>query len=505
MTYQAINIPPGLERNATPYDTPDRWWDMSLVRFQSGSLRPVGGWTRATSEPLDTRARIIYVYRDNSGGRKILVGTDYKLYADLSGVFTDITPTPTPAFNGLGNIGVAGGYGTFDYGEEAYGVGRSRPSPLYEPTAFWTMANWGQDVILTANSDGRLYYYTTSTPSTKPALITGATVPTGNTAVIVTNERHVMCVGVGGNIRRVGWSSRESTTDWDFASSTNTAGYLDLDARTPLTRPVKVREGILIFSQSEVYLARYVGLPFIYGIDRVADTSLINPNAVATYNGKAMWMSRDGFMKYEGGFITPVACPILNDIMSTIDEDYGPFRTNAVHNGAFPEIWFFYPSTGYGECNRYVMYNYIEDWWAWGELGRSAASAGEAYKRPYMGGIDGHIYQHEDGWDAAGTTRVGDVWAETGMLPLTNGDRGVAVNQILPANGHGYDSTSFQVYTRQTPEGTETTWGPYEPRADGYTDCRINGRDMRMRIEATKDENWSIGKFRINVQPGYGR
>jgi hypothetical protein len=456
---------------------------------------------------------MIYVYRDNSGGRKILVGTDYKLYADISGVFTDITPTPSPAFSGLGNIGVNGGYGTFDYGEEAYGVGRSLPSPLYEPTALWSMTNWGQDVILTANSDGRLYYYNTSTPSTKPTLITGATVPTGNTAVIVTNERHVMCVGVGGNIRRVGWSSRESTTDWDFASTTNTSGFLDLDARTPLTRPVKVREGILIFSQSEVYLARYVGLPFIYGIDRIADTSLINPNAVATYNGKAMWMTRDGFFKYEGGYISPVACPILNDIQSTIDTTYGPFRSHAVHNGAFPEIWFFFPSTvtlppgtvGRGECDRYVIYNYIEDWWAWGQLGRSAASAGEAFKRPYMGGTDGHIYQHEDGWTNAGSTRVGSVWAETGMLPLTNGDRGVSETQILPATGHGYNSLSINCYTRQTPEGSETTWGPFAPRSNGYTDCRVNGRDVRIRLNATQDANWSIGSYRINVMPGYGR
>lgn len=505
MTYQAIALPPGLERNATPYDTPNRWWDMSLVRFRSGTLCPVGGWVRSTGSALDTRSRGIFVYRNNSGGRQILVGTDYKLYADIAGTFTDITPSVSPPFSGPGNIGTSGGYGTFEYGDEAYGVGRSRPSPLYSANAFWSFANWGEDVILTNNADGRLFYYTTSTPSTAPVKITGTSVPTGNTSVIVTNERHVMAVGVGGNIRRVGWSSRESTTDWDFTSTTNTAGYLDLDARTPLTRPVKVREGILIFSQSEVYLARYVGLPFIYGIDRIADTSPLTPMSIATYNGKAMWLGKDGFWKYDGGYISPVQCPILNDIIANIDEDYGPFRSHAVHNGTFPEIWFFYPSTGYGECNRYVIYNYNEDWWAWGALGRSAASSGEAYKHPYMGGIDGHIYEHENGWDAAGATRVGTVWAETGMLPLTDGEKGVAINQILPANGHGYNSMSIQFYSRQTPEGTEKTWGPYTPRSDGYTDCRLNGRDLRMRVSATQDANWSIGKFRVNVEPGSGR
>lgn len=513
MTFATINIPPGLERNATPYDTPERWWDMSLVRFVSGSLRPIGGWTRSTSSPLDTRPRGMFVYRDNSGGRRVLVGTDYKFYADISGTFTDLTPQVSPAFAGLGSIGVNGGYGTFDYGEEDYGVGRSLPSPIFSPSAFWSFTNWGEDVIFTNNADGRLYYYDTSTPSTRPTLITGATVPTTNTAVIVTNERHVMCVGVGGNIRRVGWSSRESTTDWDFASTTNTAGFVDLDARTPLTRPIKVREGILIFSQSEVYLARYVGLPFIYGIDRVSDTSPITPMSIAPYNGKAMWLAKDGFWKYDGGYVTPVPCPIFNDIKNTLDQTYGPFRSHAVHNGAFPEIWFFFPSTnslpagsiGRGECDRYVIYNYIEDWWAWGSLGRSAAASAEAYKSPYMGGIDGHVYEHEVGWTNAGTSRVNSVWAETGVIPFTNGDKGVAINQILPSTGYGTSSLNLRFYTKQAPEGSETTWGPFTPRANGYTDCRVNGRDVRIRLTATQDSEWSVGKFRVNIQPGDGR
>lgn len=506
MTYQNIMLPPGIERNATPYDTPGRYWDMNLVRWQAGTLCPIGGWQRVTNTPLDGYTRHIHMYRDNSNARHIMVGTEDKLYVDAGGSFTDITPT---GFVPLSAVGIYGGYGTFDYGEETYGTARSTISTVFSPVIFWSMANWGEDVIFTASSDGYLYYYDTSAPTTKPTKITDGLsptkVPAGNTSVIVTDERHVMVTGCGGNPRRVAWSSREDYTDWNFASTTNSAGYLDLDTRTPLNRAVKVREGVLIFSQSEAFLARYVGQPYVYGIDRLADTTLINPMAVANYNGKAAWMGRSGFWKYEGGFLTPLSCPIMNDVFSNLDPDWAIHRCHACHNGAFPEIWFFYPTKGNKECNRYVVWNYMEDWWSWGSLSRTAMVSAETYIRPFAAGVDKNIYEHENGWTDAGNPRTSSVFVETGMLPITNGDRGIHVNSVLPATGHGYNSVSMHFYSRQTPEGTERTFGPYNPRSNGYTDTRITGRDLRMRIEATQDADWSVGKFRIDVQTGTGR
>lgn len=506
MTYQSIQLPPGIERNATPYDTPGRFWDMNLVRWQAGTLRPVGGWERTTDVPLDTVARHISMWRDNNNSRRVLIGTDAKLYSDDGSDFVDITPS---AFVPLTDLGTSGGYGTVTYGTQSYGTARTGYTNVFAPVPFWSVANWGQDAILTANSDGRLFYFNSSNTTTAPTVITDGLTPTkvpaGNTSVTVTDERHVMAIGCGGNQRRVGWSSRESTTDWDFASTTNTAGYLDLDCRTPLTRGIKVREGTLILSLSEAYLARYVGEPYIYGIDRIADTTLLCPTAVAAYNGKAAWMGRNGFWKYEGGFLTPLDCPISNDVFSAIDPTYGPRRAHAVHNGTFPEVWFFYPSTGQAECDRYVAWNYSENFWFWGALSRTAAVSGETYPHPFMGGTDKNIYEHETGWTAAGASRVGQIYAETGMLPLTNGDRGVVVTNILPANGHGYNSLQVKFYSRQTPEGQEKTWGAYHPRSNGYTDCRVSARDLRMRIEATADTDWSIGAMRFDVKAGAGR
>ena len=502
MALVPVQLPAGIERNNTPYDTPNRWWDMNLVRWQSGNIKPIGGWTRLTGSVLDSAIRKIFVYRDNANDREVLVGTNAKLYTDQGG-YTDITPT---GFVPLSSIGVNGGYGTFAYGKYGYGNARPSPDPLFAPYAYWTFANWGQDVVLTANSDGRLFYYVSSTPNTAPTIISGA--PTGVNGVVVTDERHVMAIGGGTGAltaRTVSWSSSEDYTDWNFSSTTNTAGYQQLSSRTPLLKAVKVKEGVLIFSTTDVFLCQYVGLPFIYGFQHISDTSMMHPDSIATFNGKAVWLSRYGFQLYNGGFVQPLDCPILNDILTGMDPVYGPARLHASHHGVFPEVWFFYPSTGSTECDRYAVWNYAENWWGWGALPRSAMAPADVYKFPYMGGSDGNMYQHEDGWLAAGASRVGSIYVESGALGLDNGDQFVEVRQVVPATGIGTSQLGISFYTRNTPEGAERTFGPYSMRSDGYTDTRVSGREARVRFQALTDGDWGLGKVRLDVASGGGR
>jgi len=41
-----IKIPPGFFRNATQYQSKNRWYKGNLVRFSEGRIRPIGGWQR---------------------------------------------------------------------------------------------------------------------------------------------------------------------------------------------------------------------------------------------------------------------------------------------------------------------------------------------------------------------------------------------------------------------------------------------------------------------------
>lgn len=502
MALVPIKIPPGLERNNTPYETTDRYWDSNLVRWQSGSIVPVGGWTKLTATPLTGAVRKIYVYRDNNDQRRTLVGTSTNLYEDDGSTYQDITPS---AFVGLDDGGLAGGYGTLTYGANTYGTPRPTSSPIFSPYSYWSMDNWGQDVVLTANTDGRLFYYSTATATVAPAVVT--TAPTGNNSVAVATERHVIAVGQvgsGGSVFRVAWSSREDYTDWNFASTTNTAGFQDLDTHSPLLVATAVLEGHLIFSKSDVFLMQYVGQPFIFGFTRLGEAAMMHPASIIPFNGKAAWLSRNGFQVYNGGTVSYLDCPLLNDILAEMDPSYGQFRLHGSLHGRFPELWWFYPTAGNTEANRYVMWNYMENWWAWGMLTRSAMSPAVAYTEPFMGDATGVMYEHDEPgeWTNNGMPRFQDIFVETGALGAS--DRIVDINQLQAATGDGATALQVTAYAQYTPEGAVNTFGPYTPRSDGYCDTRISGRNVRFRWQPTADGAWGIGTVRVDIPQAQG-
>lgn len=572
-----VKLPPGVVRGATPYENPDRWWDVNLIRWRQGVLEPVGGWQRISSSPMESTVRALHVWKDNDNIERLLVGQDDRLKALVDGTYYDISP---PNLQPLSDAG-GKGYGTNDYGEEDYGDERSQPSVVWQPVAgMWSITNWGQDVLILANTDGRLLHYhvddpthpvhqvgkgtisfvahgggvttittdhihdftagrsvvvagttpnggayngtftilATPTPTTftytqggTPNIATTATVGTATltnvllnaVGVLTTPERHVIAIGADNNSRRIAWSSREDYTDWNYASTTNTAGYIDVEATSPLRTIVPVREGSLVFSDTEVFLVRYASLPYIYVVERLGETKLISPMATATFEGKCVWFSETGFRLYEGGTIVNVPCSVMDWIVNDYNTNAAKLRNFGAWNGAFSEVWFFHPSENAEECDRYVIWNYAENWWSFGYLERTAMSAAAERVRPLMAGSDNNIYDHEYGWLAAGLTRVGDVWAETAQLGLgPPSDRGIEITQLMPANAEGTASMRFRFYGKQTPEGTERIYGPYSVRADGYVDTRVSSRDVRMRIEANQDIFWSLGTIRMDIAEG---
>jgi hypothetical protein len=480
---------------------------MSLMRWTSNTLQPIGGWTRLTEAPLDSPVRKFFTWRDNTNQVGTLAGTDNKLYIDYAGSYQDITPVgflaPIPT--------TAGGYGTGPYGAGTYGTPRpvSSGTPVNPMRALWSFDNFGEDVFFTASSDGRLFRYIRATGNAPPVAQTGA--PIGNTGVVTTEERHVMVLGTTSNAgpdigtfypRRIAWCSQENPSDWDFANLTNTAGFLDLDAaRSPLLRGVRVLGGTLVFSATEVFLVRYQGLPYVYGAERVGTVERLHASTVATWNGQAMWWTSKGFQIFMGGYVQAVPCPIFADLIKDMDPIWGPARAHSAHNGAFPELWFFYPSRGQRECNRYAIYNYIDATWGWGRLARSAMAPAGPTSRPLMGGRDMHIYDHENGWTDAGTPILDRRYIESGALGVGGGEQLTEVRQaMLATDKPGCVDMTF--YGRMTPDGEERTFGPYVPRSNGYTDTRVNAREARVRYTGRIDDAYSVGLLRLEVSAG---
>lgn len=345
------------------------------------------------------------------------------------------------------------------------------------------------------------------TTGTGGRVTTTKPIPTSNRAVIVTPERHAVLIGAQGNPRRVAWSSRENYTDWDFASAVNTAGFLDLDTESFLVMCAPVREGTLIWTESEAWLMRFIGLPYIYSIERIGfGCGLMSPRAFAVTAGRCIWMGKESFWIYDGGVVKPLACDVGDYVFGQIDPDSGPLYANGSENGLFPEAWFWFPSQGSSEPNLSVFYNYQENWWGIGNsMTRTACAGAGVFKWPLAADENREIYFQENGWTAAGMPIQTDRYAETGAFNLRDGSNLSFVRQALTDSGYGYDSTALTFFSSFTPEGAETTSGPYNPRSDGYTDVRVTGRDFRIKIAATEDADWSIGQMRIDFVPKGGR
>jgi len=359
----------------------------------------------------------------------------------------------------------------------------------------WTIASVPSDTTFTFADSGT---NATGTGGT----ISEEGIPTNNRGVVVTQERHAVLFGCGGNSRRVAWSSREDYTDWDFADPTNTAGYLDLETSSRIVMATAVREGTLIWTEDEAWLMRFIGLPYIYGIERIGyGCGLMAPRSFATFAGRCIWIGREGWWIYDGGYVKPLPCEVGAYVFDNLDPNASRLYTHGSDNGLFNEVWFWYPTIGSIAPDRYVIYNYAEGWWSIGEMTRTAAEGAGVFPFPITADAENNVYYQEDGWDAAGTSLVGERYAESGSLNLQQGNGLTFIRQALTDSGYGYSSTALTFYTSFTPEGAETTVGPFNPRSNGYTDTRATGREFRVKIEATQDAPWSIGEMRLDLTP----
>lgn len=492
---------PGVVRGATPTSAPNRWWNANGVRWRGGVARPIGGWDRVTSAPLDTLPRAILTWVSNSDVRYTALGCDSKLLIMSGGSVLDATPdgfTSTDEAAGSG-----GGYGAGPYGAEEYGTARSVYSfALARPYRFF-LSSWGEDLLALASFDGKLYRWTPTAPAGPAGIIAEA--PTGNSGLIVTPERHVVLLGAGGEPRRIAWCSREDYTDWDFMSVTNTAGFLDMETPGFPISAVRVREGTLIFTELDVWLLRYVGTPYIYGLERVGETTtLLSPNAVATFGGRAVWAGRSGFYLYDGGFVKALPSDVGDFMFADMDPTMGLFRAHASANGSFPEVWFFYPSVGQSECDRMVVWSHAEGWWSIGNLARTAMEQMGVNRVPIAAAPNGHVYYHETGWTDAGAPRFPGIFLEGGTVRVQGGQRQIMIRQVWP-DTQGPTPLDFSFYAKDVPNGPERAYGPYLQRANGYLDVRLTGRDMRMRVRPTADGDWSLGQPVGDIRPRGGR
>lgn len=432
-------------------------------------------------------SRGMLTWRTNADERYIAAGTPTKLYSmNEGGTLKDITPTTFTS--GITDATLKTGYGYSTYGSSAYGVARPDLGAIV-PATTWSMDSWGEYLVACSSADGQLLEWQLGfvTPTKAIAIVNA---PTSCEAVMTTAERFVFALGASGNPRKVSWCDQENNTVWT-PSATNQAGDFEINSVGSLKCGKRVRGINLLFTDVDVHVATYIGLPYVYSFEKAGSgCGVISSQAVAAIDTAAIWMSKSGFWVYDG-YVKPLVSDVGDYIFQNINYNQSS-KVYAVHNSKYGEIIWFYPSSASNENDSYVVYNYREGHWAIGSLARTAGTDRGVFTNPLMISTDGYIYEHEVGYAYDGSVP----YAESGPYEIGNGDNIMSVRRVIPDEQTlGEVVVSFK--TRMYPMATETTYGPYA--AAQPTDVRFAARQVKVRYTGNVLEDWRVGVNRFDV------
>lgn len=487
-----LAFPPGVARNGTELQQRGRWYDSHLVRWHEGAIRPWGGWV-SLAGGLAGAARAAHAWTDNSSLKWLAVGTHSKLYVmNQSGDPHDITPAGYAV--GSADAVVGGGYGSGDYQEDVYSGFGADPGAVSDCTV-WTLDSFGQYLVGCNADDGRLYKWTLN-PATPAAVIAGA--PTSCRGLVVTGEGVIMALGAGGDPRVVQWCDIRDDSNWT-PGLPSIAGSFPLQTPGRLMCGRRIRGGTLLFTHIDVHLATFNDPSNPFSFERVgADCGVISQGAaVAASDDRCVWMGPDGFFVFEGG-VRAIPCEVSDYVFGDLNRVQAS-KITAVHNAAFAEVTWFYPSAASGENDRYVTWNYQANHWTIGRLARTCGVAKGVFANPIMVDPAGHVWNHESGLDYAAAAAP---FLECGPVMLGAGDRVFTALHLIP-DERALGGVQAEFFGRLLPTAPEQTFGPYP--AASQTSIRFTARQVRMRLTGAAATDWRAGDFFLSIRVGGSR
>jgi hypothetical protein len=268
-------------------------------------------------------------------------------------------------------------YGSGVYGAGPYGTG-SLAGVLIEADT-WQLDNFGDYLVGVHSGDGKLYVWQ-GVLTTLAAEATGA--PVNNRGVMVTNERFLVALGAADNVRLVQWASQETIDTWT-PSAANTAGDRELVTKGRIMAGRRTKTENLIWTDADIHRMRYIGGVLVYGFEQAGDAcGLLAPNAVSIVESRAFWMGKDNFFMYDG-FVRPLPSEVRDYVFGDFNVAQAA-KVWSMSVSKYGEVWWFYPSAASSEIDRYVVFNYLEGHWTFGQLDRLAGFDAGATSYPVM-------------------------------------------------------------------------------------------------------------------------
>ena len=421
------------------------------------------------------------------------------------------------------------GWGAGPWGSGPWGVG----TPSTADIRLWSQNNFGEDLIFSYRGGPIYYWDATGGVTTRGVALTslsGASdVPTIQNFIFVSDtSRFVFAFGANDygsaalNPMLIRWSDQESLTNWTPAA-TNQAGSVTLSHGSEIVAAVQTRQEIVVLTDSSVYSLQYLGPPVVWGSQILGDNiSIVGPNAVTVGSGRVFWMGIDKFYVYDGRLQT-LRCDLRQYVYNDINLAQRAQFFASTSEG-FNEVWWFYCSSGSTVIDRYVVYNYLEDIWYYGTMGRTAWLDSGLRDNPVAATYDYTLVNQEYGVDdnTTGVPVAMESFISSSEFDIDDGHNFGFVYRILP------DLTFRGSTGDNTPQVTMTLI-PLANSGSGYTDpqsvggssyatiqriktypveeftgqvfVRVRGRQMVFRVENEQlGTQWQLGAPRIDIR-----
>jgi hypothetical protein len=426
--------------------------------------------------------------------------------------------------------GTGWGAGTWSRG----GWGSAEPNGLTTTTQIrlWSHDNFGEDLLINPRDSNLYYWDKTNTTSARAIELstksgTKTSVPQIAKQVLVSDQdRHVIafgCDGLGANSSAtqgngtqdpllIRFSSQENPIDW-FPSSTNTAGDLRLGAGSTFVQAVETKREILVWTDTALNSMRFIGPPFTFGLQQLASNiTIMGPNAAVATEDVVYWMGIDNFYTYAGQ-TQQLPCSVKDKVFLDFNLEQSD-KVMAGVNSEFSEVFWFYPSASSSDNDRYVVYNYGDGIWYFGNLSRTAWIDRGTRTYP-IAASSTYLYNHEFGYDDDGSAM--NSFIESGAMDIGDGEQFTYIRRVIPdlsfigSTELSSPQATFTIKARNFPgedfgnTAAGTTTRTQSSPVETFTSqlhLRARGRSFAMRIESEAlGAKWKLGSPRVDMKP----
>jgi len=284
----------------------------------------------------------------------------------------------------------AGGWGGVTTGYTSTGWGSAAPAGLGVGVQLrlWSQSNFGENLVFNPRGAPIYYWDTNANPTifdrgvviaagaTISGLTVDATCPSFCNFVAVSDaSRFVIAFGTNDptgvyattalDPMQIRWSDQESIWTWT-PSITNQAGDYRLSHGSSIITAQQARQEILVFTDSAIYSMQYLGPPYVWSFQILGDNiSIAGPNAVASATNITYWMGLDQFYMYTGR--VEILPSTLREYVFTDFNRSQSFQVVSGTNEGYNEVWWQYCSSTSDVIDRYVIYNYKDNVWYYGD------------------------------------------------------------------------------------------------------------------------------------------